>query len=161
MHQKSNFKGRETVQRHFTQKESEFGRLQREIGVLVETTRPVFEKDDGNGERKGSKHVDVVFVRGRGKLSITVEEAKWIRAQLDAAIDAGEQAETVLGEEHVAWKEQRQEARGPRGDGGPMRRTGKTARKKRAGKAGEAYHRTRKAEKSHRSRQEVRGGNAK
>jgi hypothetical protein len=160
--QKSNFKGRETVKTHFDKKEESFGRLKREIGVVVETTRPIFERDDGR-ESKGSKQVDIIFVRGRGRLAVTVEEAKWMREQLDEALHAGADAERVVQEERAAWEAERAQSTEqwkqdlqstPGGKGRGTRRTGKTERKKKKGKAGEAYHRSKKAEKSQRSREE-------
>lgn len=160
--QKSNFKGRETVKTHFNKKEESFGRLKREVGVVVETTRPIFERDDGR-ESKGSKQVDIIFVRGRGRLAVTVEEATWMRDQLNEAIEAGCEAEKVVKEERAAWEAERAQSTdqwkrdlqsAPSSKGRGTRRTGKTERKKKKGKAGEAYHRAKKAEKSRRSKEE-------
>jgi len=91
------FKGRETLEKMWTRIET-FGRLKRDIGVMVEKNRPIFESEDGE-DVLGPPQVDVVICRGRSKLSFTAEEAKYLCDIVSEALPAAEKADKVCLEE--------------------------------------------------------------
>ncbi len=152
-----NFKGIETVER-ITGSIEKFGKLEREVGVLVEKTRPIYEDEETGNTSKGAIRVDVVLCRGKGKLSVTPQEARYIADLILDVHEVASETQRVCDEEREAYFENKRQRRNEEathqpGVGGYSMGQGKTARKKAAGKAGEAYHKSRKAQRSARDRE--------
>jgi len=146
------FKGIETVER-VTGSVEKFGNLEREIGVLVEKTRPIYEDEETGKTNKGNIRVDVVLCRGKGKLSVTPQEAKELANQIMNVHELASEKQRICDEEREAYFEKQRQRRNAErahepGVGGYSMGVGKTARKKAAGKAGEAYHKAKKSQKS-------------